>query len=86
MNDEILKDWRGTAITAGSIIVYPGRHSSSLWMTEATVLSVTERPTYRGPERVLVVLPSRTQGYTPTNWKPRKVTITAIDRVTVVRA
>lgn len=83
--EEILKDWRGTSITPGSTIVYPGRHSSSLWMTEATVLNVTHRAKWTGVERVLVVQPTKTQGYSPINWKPKKVVLSALDRVTVVR-
>lgn len=34
---EIGKDWRGTPLHVGSTIVYPSRHSSSVWMTEATI-------------------------------------------------
>lgn len=35
-----MKDWRGIPIVPGSIIVYPGRQSSHMWMVEAEVLSV----------------------------------------------
>lgn len=31
-------DWRGTEIKIGSRIVYPGRVSSSVWMTESEVV------------------------------------------------
>ena len=37
---EIGKDWRGTPLHIGSTIVYPSRHSSSVWMTEAIIEEV----------------------------------------------
>lgn len=77
-----MKDWRGTDITIGSTIVYPGRHSSSLWMTEAIVLNITERKTWQGAVPVLIVLPIQSTGYAPA--KPRKVVLTALERITVL--
>ena len=36
----VATDWRGTPLTVGSTIVYPSRHSSSVWMTEAVVEAI----------------------------------------------
>lgn len=71
-----MKDWRGVEIVVGSTIVYPGRHSSSMWMCEATVLNITERKGWHGTVPVIVAQPVR--------GKARKVVLTCIDRVTVV--
>ncbi len=81
-----MKDWRGTLIERGSIIVYPGRHSSSLWMTEGRVIDITsQKPSWSGSRSipVLLVQPLRNRG--GINGAPcRKVRLTSIDRVTVV--
>jgi hypothetical protein len=76
-------DWRGTEIKPGSIIVYPGRQSSSMWMVEAEVMEIiTVSPLYSWqPTEALRVQPLR-QGGMRVNKKP--VTITAIERVTVL--
>lgn len=34
------KDWRGTRIAVGSVVVYPSREASRMWMTEGEVVSV----------------------------------------------
>lgn len=43
-----MQDWRGTELKVGSIVVYPGRHSSGLWMNEGVVEQIiphqTEEP------------------------------------------
>lgn len=81
-----MKDWRGTEIKVGSLIVYPVRQSSSLWVNEARV---TEIIPYSG---------SRTDKWAPIgtlkaqttrmydSWsKPGKVvTVSCVERVTVV--
>jgi len=36
-----MKDFRGRPIQVNDMIVYPGRRSSALWMTEAQVLGIT---------------------------------------------
>lgn len=36
----MLKDWRGAELRVGDTIVYPGRMSSSLWLTEAEIVEV----------------------------------------------
>lgn len=35
-----MRDWRGTEIVAGSIVVYPSRQFSSMWITEGEVVEV----------------------------------------------
>lgn len=86
MNEE-LKDWRGTPITAGCTIVYPGRASSSMWMNEGTVKEINVKLVSRwngDPERVttLTVVRTRTTGYGAIKSQP--YTIDSVDRVTVV--
>ena len=36
----MIKDWRGNEIQVGDTVIYPGRMSSSLWLSEATVLDI----------------------------------------------
>ena len=60
-----MKDWRGTTLKVGSRVVYPSRQGSSLWMSEAEVVSVSDRigvlkkdgkrVSYPDPKRVTVV-------------------------------
>lgn len=35
-----MKDWRGTSIKVGSIVVYPSRKGAKLWMTQGIVISL----------------------------------------------
>lgn len=41
---DIPLDFRGREIKSGSIIVYPVRQGSSMWLREATVTGVESRP------------------------------------------
>jgi hypothetical protein len=68
-----MKDFRGKDIAVGATIVYPGRASSSLWMTEATVEKVNETG-----DCTQSLVARRT-------FDNRKVTLTEIGRVTVVQ-
>lgn len=46
----MLKDFRGRPIQVNDLIVYPGRKSSSMWMTEAQVKTIiynTDEPNRR---------------------------------------
>lgn len=38
----VTKDWRGTPIKVGSVVVYPSRQSSSLWMSQGEVVSISD--------------------------------------------
>ena len=38
----MITDWRGNEIKVGSVVVYPSRSGSSLWMNEGIVVSVEE--------------------------------------------
>jgi len=38
----MVKDWRGTPIEVGALVVYPSRTGSSMWITEGQVVSVKE--------------------------------------------
>jgi hypothetical protein len=81
-------DWRGTPIEPGCLIVYPGRHSSSMWMMEAEVLEITSAPnpydfTWSQDKVALRVQPLRQGRYDRVNKKPVK--LTALERVTVIR-
>lgn len=40
-------DFFGRPFTAGDRVVYPLRHSSSMWLEEATVVEVSEETDYR---------------------------------------
>ena len=77
-----MNDWRGTPIARGSIIVYPGRQSSSMWMVEAEVLDIISIQQWNEEIPALLVQPLRAGFLGPTKKKPVK--ITAIERVTVI--
>lgn len=79
-----MRDWRGVLVEKGSTIVYPQRRSSSLWMVEATVIAVTEREKDGRTVPALKVLPITTT-WTHYNVEQREVTLTALDRVSVVQ-
>jgi hypothetical protein len=71
-----MKDMRGKAIKKGSIIVYPNRQGSNMWMTEAVVEEVDNK-SWR-----LHVQPKAYPNEVRHSLK--KVYLTAIDRVVVV--
>lgn len=59
-----MKDWRGTPIVNGSIVVYPSRQGSSLWMSEGEVVGLkpftvkkkgSQRTSHPAIERVTVI-------------------------------
>lgn len=59
-----MKDWRGTPIAVGSIVVYPSRQGSSLWMSEGEVVATkpftvkkkgSQRTSHPAIERVTVI-------------------------------
>jgi len=77
-----MKDWRGTPITPGCIIVYPGRQSSHMWMVEGEVLEIFQDWHWDRFVWTLRVQPLRQGTYGRTNKKPVK--ITALERVTVI--
>lgn len=75
-------DWRGNEIVVGSIVVYPGRQSSSMWMIEAEVLAIVEVDHWGITQIGLRVQPLRQGTFSRTNMKPK--TLTALERVTVI--
>ncbi len=82
----LLKDWRGTPMEPGSIIVYPGRHSSSMWMVEAEILQIIQEPEYSwGGQLVwkVQVQPLRQGTYSRESKTPVK--LKALERITVLR-
>lgn len=54
-------DWRGTELRVGSRVIYPVRKSSSMWVTEATVVQIQEdfieKFSHSWWERSLTVVP-----------------------------
>jgi hypothetical protein len=78
-----MMDWRGTKIEEGVTIVYPGRQSSSMWMIEAIVLEVTTQQHWNLEIPALRVQPIKTGRFGDRSLRP--VTITALERVTVIK-
>lgn len=74
-----VKDFRGKTIEAGSIIVYPVRRGSNMWLNQAVVLEVGNYTNYSG-QRVpqLRVIPNPTVRGSKATW------ITKLNRVVVV--
>lgn len=83
----VLHDWRGLEIKLGSLVVYPGRGSSSLWMTEGVVTDIGSKIDWRGRAYpVIKVRRVRETRYGPTRPLDGKiVSIESVDRVTVVQ-
>lgn len=83
-----VNDWRGAPIEPGCTIVYPGRQGSSLWMTEAKVLSVREVPIEYGYRKGQVVHQIDAQPLRRSGWRSndglKRIVITSVDRVTVI--
>ena len=85
-------DWRGTEIKAGSVVVYPGRHSSSLWMNEGHVVEIEQADENdswkfrnRPPERryKLKIVKTKTN-YAWQTVSGKRFSYPDIDRVTVI--
>ncbi len=86
MSEALLTDWLGQEIRPGVQIVYPGRASSSTWMTHGEVLEIVQvADTWRGETAwALRVAPKAVSGgYT--RWEHKPVIVRRLDRVTVVR-
>lgn len=77
-----MKDWRGTDILPGSIIVYPGRASSHMWMIEAEVLELITIDHWGEETPGIRVQPLRQGTFGRTDMKPVK--LIALERVTVI--
>jgi hypothetical protein len=77
-----MKDWRGNAIEPGSLVVYPGRHASHMWMVEGEVIEIFQDWHWDRFVWALKVQPIRQGVQMRTDKKPVK--ITALERVTVV--
>ncbi len=83
----MITDWRGTDIVEGSTIIYPGRYSSSLYMVEAYVTEVGERPHAWRNETISYIKakPLLQKGHGKTRQrKDKEVTLTRVDLVTVL--
>lgn len=91
----MITDWLGTEIKPGSVIVYPGRQGSSMWMNRAKVTSVFAYEVmqwdYSGWPRERVAVQKvglfvyvEQRNYTGDVVGTRKVKLTVLDRVTVV--
>lgn len=80
-----IKDWRGVEIHVGDHVVYPSRHSSSMWMVEAEVIELI--PGNLDPEHYYDRVPHglkvrRLRESLPGKIQPKEVRVQA-DRVTV---
>lgn len=72
---ENITDWRGTPINVGDHIVYPGRGSSALWMTESVVKAFKHNePSYyqQCATYTLMVEPLNTTRFTFDDGTPKK--------------
>jgi hypothetical protein len=87
---QFLTDFRGVPFVPGATVVYPGRHSSSLWMTEAIIVGFKKYPPqYWQPSDspgtcALVVKHNDKGSSTYMNRDGKEVILTRIDRVVVV--
>ena len=83
---ESITDWRGHEIKAGSVVVYPQRQSSSMWMVEAVVEKIHPIEKFSGTSwvelHVRLIRTSRGD-----EWKSvtgKRSILTVLERVTVV--
>ena len=78
-----MRDWRGSIFQVGSHVIYPQRHGSTMWMVEARINEVTEVEKSNGK-----TVPALKVTPTAATWTHRiaskPVTLTALDRVTLV--
>jgi hypothetical protein len=84
--DPKLLDWRGVEITPDCTIVYANYGSSSLFLTEATVLSMRffpDQPSYRAWR--LIVRTIRDNNRLHHEHIPRVTSLIAMDKITVVQ-
>lgn len=84
-----LTDRFGRGIMRGTVITYPNRRSSSMWIMDAIVERVITTLQFGLPVVTIVATPIRemTGSNARTGWalrSPRKVRITRIERVTVI--
>lgn len=80
-----LLDWRGTPIEVGSIILYPGRHSSYQWMNEAKVLEINTVTKWSREWHELKVERLNNNTWSKVGDDRRFVTLSALKNVTVIR-
>lgn len=85
--DGVLLDWLGTEIIRGSLIIYPGRVGSSMWLNLGEVVEVKKVPHRWYPDRDdwrLRVCPLRS---THSSRPPERgsVVLDRLDRVTVLK-
>jgi hypothetical protein len=86
----MVQDWRGTEIEIGSTVIYPGRHSSRLYMVEGIVNEIGEEPINNwGAKEIrpfLMVNPLMEKGTGRAKLRKDKlVKITRVDLVTVLQ-
>lgn len=81
-----MKDWRGTPIVNGSIVVYPGRQGSNVWLNEARVLMAgVDGKDWRGNDKpILIVERLRESHFGTRDVDNKQVTLRRISNVTVV--
>lgn len=78
------KDALGNVITTGSIIAYPGRMSSSMWMNFAVVYRVEESSDWRGYPYTKLYCVRVGGSHQWGDLRTKKVEVTSIDRVLIV--
>jgi hypothetical protein len=88
-------DWRGVEVKVGDIVVYPVRHSSSMWMVEGEVTALHSMIEDRWKSRDEGMVPTQVGGVTlkrlreslSMNQKevPPKLVKVGLDRLTVVK-
>lgn len=79
---EQIRDWRGTPIVVGSVVVYPGRYGSTMWMSEAEVIEILERDTWPNGKHTAVKVRRIRDNYGDAESTSY---LTALSRVTVVK-
>ena len=80
----MVKDCIGQEIKVGSIIVYPGRRSSSMWMNKAIVRDMVISKDWRGRDKDVLYIETVSYSWSLQTYKLVKTKIERIERVTVV--
>ena len=78
-------DLLGRPIRIGDIITYPGRQSSSMWMSHAVVREIEVVDGFHGTTAKLKVTSVHLESWNETV-SVKKTTITSLDRVTALPA
>lgn len=79
-----MKDWRGTEIEVGDVILYPVKHSTHVAVNEAIVTELGDQEGRSGPEPYVIALWQQASRYGRAWRVDKPVKLIALSNVTVI--